>query len=328
MGDREARDLRTLSLPQALLLALLAHLAAALLLSRSGASLASWGALTPEEIAALEALEPQPETPLHFEFIDIPDEPEVRSPNAKIASDRARRARSQPLPAAAPPPQNADPYAHGSTDQMVLLRPTPGPALPPAGSAASRTSGGAGSSAAGAPRAPAQEAPDLGPAGSADSGPSEGERPPLLRSVPRVSPGDLSESYDNPGGAASSDIGSISFDTAVSDLGAYQNEMIRRVRRSWYDRFPQAAFSGVRGVVVVSFRVARDGSVSGITLVDSYSVRLGAGGAPELGAGVPPFESASMGAVEALELPPLPDYFSAPDLGVTLSFLYNVRLRR
>ena len=318
---------------QALAVAALLHALAISLLFQSGAAFRAHddaGAALPR---ALDTRAPARPRPLRVEFVDLPDEPEVDNPQARIASDRGRRARSEPRPAA-PAADNPEPYALGNTEQKVELPPMPGP-VPPAATGEARGADRGGEEAAAgageggsagetaAARAP-NGAGGAGPDGGGGGGAAAGGGGSLLRAVPRVSAGDLIESFHNPGGSAASDLGSVSFDTAVSDLSGFQTAMLRAIRRAWYERLPPAARTGVHGVVVVSFRVARDGSVSEVELVDSYGVRLGSAGKVEITPGIRPFETSAQGAVEGAEMPPLPEYFVPPDLGVAITFLYNL----
>lgn len=121
------------------------------------------------------------------------------------------------------------------------------------------------------------------------------------------------------------DIGTVSFDTAAIDWGPYARRMLQVIRRNWIDRLPPAALSGLRGVAVVNFRISRDGSVSNVSLVDSYGVRPNARGSAEVTEGIRPFETTAVGAIEGSDLPPLPDIFEEPDVGVTIAFYYNLR---
>jgi hypothetical protein len=121
------------------------------------------------------------------------------------------------------------------------------------------------------------------------------------------------------------EIGTVSFDTAAIDWGPYARLMLQVVRRNWIERLPPAALSGLRGVAVVNFRIARDGSVSALSLVDSYGVRLKPLGGAEVTEGVRPFETTAVAAIEVSELPPLPEIFEEPDVGVTIAFYYNLR---
>jgi outer membrane biosynthesis protein TonB len=347
----------TLGLGGALLIAVLVHLAAIWLLARLPAiSSLSPRRVSPLQVEFQEPREPRPERPRRqprpqakprpFKFVDIPDEPEVNNPHAPALSDRSRRARAPLRPDASHKTDNPDPYALGNTPQNVLLAPAPKP--PAAAEVGGPGSPPAPAAAAGGPlpgsRGSAEKRGDVafkqaraGSGGGKDSatesahgpGAGGGQRRPgapggLLSQVPRVSEGELLESFHNPGGTALSQIGSVSFDTAAIDWGPYAREMLRVIRRNWIERYPPAAASGLMGVVIVNFRIARDGGVSAVTLVDSYGVRLSPSGRVEIIPGIRPLEASALEAIQVSELPPLPDIFSESDVGVSLGFYYNV----
>jgi hypothetical protein len=347
----------TLDLGGALLIAVLAHLAAIWLLTRLPA-LASPSSrrASPLQVEFEEPRQsepprrqPRPQAkPRPFKFVDIPDEPEVHNPQAPAVSDRSRRARAPLRPDASHKADNPDPYALGNTPQNVLLAPAPKPpASGPAGRPGSPPEPAAAARADGAPpesAGSAEKRGDLafkqargGSGGGEDptaevahgSGAGGGQRRPgapggLLAQMPRVSEGELLESFHNPGGTALSQIGSVSFDTAAIDWGPYAREMLRIIRRNWIERYPPAAASGLMGVAIVNFRIARDGGVSAVTLVDSYGVRLSPSGRVEIIPGIRPLETSALEAIQNSELPRLPDIFSEPDVGVTIGFYYNV----
>jgi len=121
------------------------------------------------------------------------------------------------------------------------------------------------------------------------------------------------------------ELGTVSFDTAAIDWGPYARKMLRIIRRNWIERLPPAARTGIRGVAVVNFRIAGDGSISNISLIDSYGVRLSPPNRYQVTDGIRPFESTAMAAIEVSELPALPDIFTEPDVGVTIGFYYNLR---
>ncbi|MEE9218669.1 MAG: hypothetical protein V3U98_06345 [Acidobacteriota bacterium] len=308
---------------QALLVALVLHALTGLLLWRVPGAFASYFYLSEEELRALAEEDRQP--PLRFEFVDIPDEPEVEPEAPKALSDRSRRARGQPRPETADEADDPDPHAEGTTFQKVDVRPS-AQELAAASALETRVPGpGRGEEAipGGVNRglqAPEEEM-DPGPAEGTGTGPSGN----LLASIPRISESDLLESFRNPGGYTPMEIGTVSFDTAAIDWGPYARRMLRVIRRSWIERLPPAARTGLRGVAVVNFRIAEDGSVSAITLLDSYGVRVRPAGRMQMTDGIRPFESTAMEAIEVSELPPLPDIFPGPDVGVSIGFFYNLR---
>ncbi len=324
MDDRKKTERDSLRFWQALLIALLAHLLIAWLLDRSPEAFAAYFQLSPEQLLALEQAE---DPPLRFEFVDIPDEPEVEPDEPEALSDRSRRARGQERPDPAPAPTDPDPYTEGNTAQKVQVLPQPEAEesvaeLQP-GATEAEAAAGEGAPAVGMePDRPVPESPAESGLGEPEEPASKGD---LLQSVPRISERELQESFDNPGGFSPMELGTVSFDTAAIDWGPYARVMLRIIRRNWIARLPPAARTGIKGVAVVNFRIAQDGSVSGISLIDSYGVRADSGGRYRVSDGVPPFENTSMASIEVSELPPLPDIFTSPDVGVTIGFFYNLR---
>lgn len=74
---------------------------------------------------------------------------------------------------------------------------------------------------------------------------------------------------------------------------------------------------GLKGRSVVSFRIRVDGAVFAVELKDSSGVR--------------PLDKAAEFAIEAAQLPPLPEEFmdlDEEDVGVTFEFYYNMRVPR
>ena len=156
------------------------------------------------------------------------------------------------------------------------------------------------------------------------AGPGSGRR----LSGTRVSPSEIAEVFDNPGGVAGTQMGRLSFDSAAIDWGPYAREMSRAIRRAWLERIPPAFYrGGLRGVVQVSFRIQRDGAVTAIALLDSYGVRPLGDGRAEIGPGIRPFEVTVEETLQEAEVPPLPSHFPDQSVGVTAAFCYGVACR-
>jgi len=144
------------------------------------------------------------------------------------------------------------------------------------------------------PKAPAAPAIQLPPPGAA----------PLPPDI-----GGLTESPDRKGGRA--DTGALSFDTRWYDWGPYAAAMLRKIRRNW--EIPEIARLGVSGVVKIRFYIEKDGSVSGLRIVDE--------------SGKPPMDFAARDAIaHASPFKPLPSDLTGVDReGVTITFYYNTR---
>ena len=310
------RPLLRMNLPQAILVAILIHL----LLVLGGEvrpDLLPWGQEFPVP-------PPEPE-PLRFEFVDLaqePPEPET-PPEDAPASDRTRRTATPEPPE--PVPASPDPYSQGDTFQKMDLSPVP--EIPPEQTP---------------PAEKASEPPETPPALQEESPDPESGEPRTTEPVPR-GPGErapegmeaeearkaqairdavrpfnlreLGQRYDNLAAPSNADFGPVSFDTVGVDWGPYAKRLVEIIRRHWVERLPPAFQAGLKGRSVLSFRIAKDGTVASIQLVD--------------GSGVRPFDKAAEFAIGAASpLPPLPDEFSRlgkDDVGVTFEFYYNLR---
>ncbi len=119
--------------------------------------------------------------------------------------------------------------------------------------------------------------------------------------------GGLPEQPDREGGEVGS--GTLSFDTQWYDWGPYAKAMLAKIRRHW--RIPEIAMLGVEGIVKVRFFIERDGTVTGIRILDE--------------SGKPPMDFAARDAIaDASPFEPLPVDLPGIDReGVTITFLYN-----
>jgi len=85
--------------------------------------------------------------------------------------------------------------------------------------------------------------------------------------------------------------------------------MLAKIRRNW--RIPEIARLGVQGVVKVRFFIERDGTVTGVRIVDE--------------SGKPPMDFAARDAIaHSSPFEPLPSALGGVDReGVTITFFYN-----
>jgi TonB family protein len=310
-----------MNLPVAILVAVLLHLLILVGTEMFPGLRAAWIPDIPER-----PLQPQP---LSFTFVDLPRElPEPdTTPEDAVASDRTRRASSQPPPEDAPP--SPDPFSEGNTDQRVDSVPSPEVAPQQASAQAPPDPGQerasvAADTARDAPDASARPAApeEMFPAPRDDAEEREEAREPapeplqegLLGAMRPFSSRDV-ERFDHAGTASVSDFGPISFDTVGIDWGPYARRIVEIIRARWIERMPQAARLGLKGRSVISFRITVDGSVFAIVLED--------------GSGHRALDKAAEFSIEGAELPPLPPEFldlGKEDVGVTFQFYYNMRI--
>jgi TonB family protein len=87
------------------------------------------------------------------------------------------------------------------------------------------------------------------------------------------------------------------------------------VRRNWWAIIPESARMGDIGIVVIQFKIDRDGSVPG---TDPRLMRT---------SGKEPLDRAAMSAIRASSpFEPLPTQLKSPDLELRFIFLYNLPL--
>lgn len=273
-----------------------------------------WPATT--QVAELVAAAPETaEHPLKFELVDMPGQAEEPEPDAPAPlSDMDRRAHGGTGAAA------ARPAAAGTTPQLVQAQ------------GARRLGRGAPPVQPG-PRArqvpPPQPQPQVPPRrespeeaqqrvrkrGVGEPQPEEAEPRPAIQLPPpgawQLPPdiGGMAESPDTRGGRV--DTGTLSFDTRWYDWGPYAAAMLRKIRRHW--KIPEIAMLGVEGMVKIRFFIERDGTVTGLRIIQE--------------SGKPPMDFAARDAIaDSSRFEPLPgDLTGIEREGVTISFYYNTR---
>ncbi len=121
--------------------------------------------------------------------------------------------------------------------------------------------------------------------------------------------GGLLENPDREGGNV--DEGGLSFDTQWYDWGPYARRMLAKIRRNW--RIPEIARLGVAGIVKIRFHIERDGTVTGLVILDE--------------SGKPPMDFAARDAIgNSSPFDPLPSALTGVEReGVTITFYYNAR---
>ena len=258
-------------------------------------------------------------------------EPPARPPEVALG-DAGKERRSDPRPPDAAAPQNDDPYSQGNTRNRFLAPPVPEkvPPAPEPGAAAG------GQPDAGTEIAQAQPRPDRGgespeetsesvPGGGFATGPQlppsgrQGGAPKRPRGTLRDAIGKLGSGltggpplkYDNPVGGLSGPSGGLSFDTPGFDWGPYARRIYWIIWNNWMRGWPPAAYAGLKGMVTVRFRIHRDGTLSGITVMEP--------------SGTEAFDICATLALEASNpLPELPADFPNDSEGITAHFLYNI----
>lgn len=186
----------------------------------------------------------------------------VPPPERAELSDIDRRARS---PERAPNPTNPLPFSRGNTTER--LDGNPDLTKPPSPAAAPEPAAGR---PAEAPPLPVPESTN-GFARAQEPrpetrGPNTGVLADAIRNVQRYA---TSEKFQNLQGGANQNDPFINFDSKGVEFGPWIARFVAQVRRNWF--IPLAAMS-MRGRVVVTFNVHKDGRITDVTVARPSSV--------------------------------------------------------
>jgi TonB family protein len=244
---------------------------------------ASW--LAPRE------LQPLAQTPPKDDVTFVMMEPlrdRVAPPKVQAeASDLDRQATTRER---APVPQNPAPFSRGNTPDKVEGAP---PAEPPKGS------NGA------AETAPPPEAPVVLPTAPPAGTPGEG----LANSLRNLQRTLRNENFANEDGGQTQQDAQISFDSKGVDFGWWLRRFVTQVKSNWF--IPQAAMV-LKGRVVITLNIHRNGTISDVTVIQSSGI-----------------QSLDNSAVNALRSSnptvALPAEYPEDKVLFTVTFLYNLR---
>ena len=203
-----------------------------------------------------------------FVFVQTPDELKMKAPPKIMAlSDRDRQAMTRER---APDPKNDVAYSRGNSPERVIAdagradRTEPRP--DPKGNNGDSATPSANPDSLSLPHSPestiARNDPSKNPL---TRGSSTGVLSDAIRNVQRYAQG---ESLQNIQG--SGELGpSIQFDTKGIDFGPWLNRFIAQIRRNWF--VPYAAMS-LRGHVVLSFNVHKDGRITDLQILEASAI--------------------------------------------------------
>ena len=218
--------------------------------------------LAQAEARALE--QPREEEAPRFVFMSPPVEtpPPTPAPRAEL-SDIDRRARSAER---APEPSNPLPFSRGTTSERVV-------GAPPTRGTPDGTPDAAADASPAAPASPTPPLPqaDAGFAREQERpqarGPVAGVLADAIRNVERYA---QSDSFSNLKGGQNHDFGPhINFDAKGVEFGPWLARFVAQVRRNWF--IPMAAMT-MRGRVVVTFNVHKDGRITDVAVAKPSSV--------------------------------------------------------
>jgi TonB family protein len=207
-----------------------------------------------------------------FVFVQPRVEMETKVPPTRAElSDRTRRAQTMER---APDPKNDVAFSRGNSGEKIISdaakeRPQPSePAPPPSGDNGNNPNAGQkpNPNALALPTAPqatiARNDPNRNPL---LGGPAPGILSDAIRNVQKYSQGESLQNVQGNG-----DFGpSIQFDTKGVEFGPWLRRFIAQIRRNWF--VPYAAMS-LRGHVVLSFRVHKDGSISDLQVMKPSAI--------------------------------------------------------
>jgi hypothetical protein len=96
------------------------------------------------------------------------------------------------------------------------------------------------------------------------------------------------------------------------DFDSYINRLLATVKRNWYAVMPESAIMGDKGIVVITFRIRRDGVVP---IPDPNLERT---------SGKEPLDGAAMSSIRTSSpFEPLPPQFKGPEIELRFIFFYN-----
>ena len=266
-------------------------------------------------LAAVERTAP-PERQAPFMFVQpTVDVPALKPPPKAPPSDLDREAMTRLRP---PDPTNRQPFSRGNTSEFVEASPPAPPErargagpegrpAPPSGPVPDPGQDGLGSGSTDAVRLP--DVPAAPPAYARDGsggrqsagGGSLGE---ALRNLQRYAD---RAAFENPQGGDGAFGPSIQFDTKGVEFGPWIRRFIAQIKRNWF--VPYAAMS-LKGHVVLTFNVHKNGAISDLTVVGPSDVSA--------------FNNAAYNALAASNpTQPLPPEYPSDTAFFTVTFYYN-----
>jgi len=273
------------------------------------------GLLQPAEVMAT----PQ-EPPLQFNFVDTPEtEPPPETPDTNVRSDVDRQAADNAEPT------EETPFSEGNTVAQVI-RPPEAPAEESEASEApveaveeplesTETTDDAQLTAAEPAEEAVEEADVAEPTTVTAPRP---RRPNLKRSLARPEAFVDPQIHSNPDGGVGGDRPMAQFDTKGYDLGAYLDEVLKKVEFNWRQNMPPLIETGVGGAAFVNLSIKRQRNAAGDEVAMIVAEQTWTSGQPA-------YDSAAVFALELSNaLPPIPDHYPHDAITGRLGFIYNL----
>jgi TonB family protein len=307
---------RSLTTLEMVLLTIIFHLLMVIVVLMSPKWLPKYFAARPAQAIVLQP----PRDHTQFVFVQPrADMKAPRPPDRGEASDMDRMARTRER---APKPANTMPFARGNSpervEQMPQERPRGrGPAPDPAAGQRAENQAPQQQAQSQTPKPPdslsALQLPDTTRSSSQSGVNGRGATPggqlgDALRNLQRYVQRDA---FDNQQGGGGEFGPEIQFDTKGVEFGPWIRRFIAQVKRNWF--VPYAAMS-MKGHVVITFNVHKDGSITDLTVVGPCPVES--------------FNNAAFGALAGSNpTQPLPPEYPSERAFFTVTFYYNEQPR-
>jgi TonB family protein len=273
--------------------------------------------LFPYDAAAARArallMQPTPKEDTTFVFVQPRLERPVRRPPERAApSDLDRTAQSR---ARAPKPDNPLPFNRGNSAERVDTEaqrreaargrgPEPDPAAGQPATQPQQAEATKLPESQSAMQFPSSRAPSPQNGVNGRSPTSGGSLGDALRNLQRYTQGEAFENQSGGGGQFGPE---IQFDTKGVEFGPWIRRFVAQVKRNWF--IPYAAMS-MRGHVVITFNVHKDGSITDLTVIGPCPVDA--------------FNNAAFGALSGSNpTQPLPPEYPSEKAFFTVTFFYN-----
>jgi len=247
-------------------------------------------------------------------FVFVQPRAEFEAKRPPVQPQLSDRDRSAQAPEQAPDPQNTLPFSRGNTPEQVdqpgvraQAEPEPPAPQPSPGDAAAERGSAPGPTAPNPATSdlPRATGPDLR-AANRDASSGLGARlGDAVRNIQRYYGAE--QVFDNPQGGGGQFGSAIQFDTKGVEFGPWIRRFIAQIKRNWF--VPYAAMS-LKGHVVVTFNVHKDGRITDVTVVGP--------------SGVEAFNNSSFNAIASSSpTQPLPPEYPADKAFFTVTFFYN-----
>ena len=250
-------------------------------------------------------------------FVFVQPRVEKPAPKAPLRAEPSDMDRRAEAPRRADKPDNPLPFARGNTPERTIedlqrqqMARGRGPTPDPAAGETAKTPAPPQSSVPDVPESqsalqlpnPKPSAPQNGASGrSATAGGSLGD---ALRNLQRYV---QRESFENQGGGGGQFGPEIQFDTKGVEFGPWIRRFVAQVKHNWF--VPYSAMS-MKGHVVITFNVHKDGAISDLTVIAPCPIES--------------FNNAAFGALAASNpTQPLPLEYPSERAFFTVTFFYN-----